>query len=318
MAIFASEVRHRLDLMREEHGQGLVEYALIISVVAIGAIAGLVFLKDNIKGLFSNAGSSIALGAGASTGPPSGGGGPVITITQSPTNPTTATTATFQFTSSPTGSSYSCQLDAQPASPCNVSTNVTYTSLSTGSHTFTVTPTPAGTNGTYAWTINGPPSITSVAINNGGGTNNTLDTGDQIVVTFNQPVLPGSVCTGWTGASPLTGIAATYTAATNILGPFTLASCVGGLHFATVDLTSGYLAADCPTPVLGGSITGTLTPSGGGTVLTMQLTYTTGTFNACFAQTVVIANQAVFDPDNAMAGSGGANIASFTWSDTHF
>ena len=43
----------------EESAQGLVEYALIIAIVSLGAIAALTFLKDNISGLFSKAGSSI-------------------------------------------------------------------------------------------------------------------------------------------------------------------------------------------------------------------------------------------------------------------
>jgi Flp pilus assembly pilin Flp len=48
------------ELREREEGQGLVEYALIISVVALGAIVALVFLKDQIKGLFSKAGNSIS------------------------------------------------------------------------------------------------------------------------------------------------------------------------------------------------------------------------------------------------------------------
>ena len=43
----------------EERGQGLVEYALIIAIVSLGAIAALTFLKDSITGLFSKAGSSV-------------------------------------------------------------------------------------------------------------------------------------------------------------------------------------------------------------------------------------------------------------------
>lgn len=69
-------------LRASESGQGLVEYALIIAIVSLGAIASLTFLKGSITGLFSKAGSSIsavAVGAGG------GGGGdttaPVVTIT---------------------------------------------------------------------------------------------------------------------------------------------------------------------------------------------------------------------------------------------
>ncbi len=47
----------------EPDGQGLVEYVLIIAIVALGTIAALTFLKGSITGLFSKAGSSIG-GAG--------------------------------------------------------------------------------------------------------------------------------------------------------------------------------------------------------------------------------------------------------------
>ena len=43
----------------EESAQGLVEYALIIAIVSLGAIAALTFLKGSIAGLFSKAGNSI-------------------------------------------------------------------------------------------------------------------------------------------------------------------------------------------------------------------------------------------------------------------
>jgi pilus assembly protein Flp/PilA len=45
--------------MHDEEGQTLVEYALIITVVALGVLGALYFLRDRIKTLFSNAGSSI-------------------------------------------------------------------------------------------------------------------------------------------------------------------------------------------------------------------------------------------------------------------
>lgn len=43
----------------EESGQTLVEYALIISLVAIAAVVALGFLSGKIQGLFSKAGSSL-------------------------------------------------------------------------------------------------------------------------------------------------------------------------------------------------------------------------------------------------------------------
>ena len=46
-------------LRNDESGQTLVEYALIIAIVALGAIVALVFLKDEIAGLFSKTGNKL-------------------------------------------------------------------------------------------------------------------------------------------------------------------------------------------------------------------------------------------------------------------
>jgi len=43
----------------EESGQTLVEYVLIISLVALGAIAALGFLSGRIQSIFSDSGSSL-------------------------------------------------------------------------------------------------------------------------------------------------------------------------------------------------------------------------------------------------------------------
>ena len=47
---------HRL--RDDEQAQTLTEYALIIAVIAIGLIAALFFLKEDLVGFFSKAGSS--------------------------------------------------------------------------------------------------------------------------------------------------------------------------------------------------------------------------------------------------------------------
>ncbi len=70
-----SALRHLRD---SERAQGLVEYALIIVVVSLGTIAALTFLRDNIRGLFSAAGSSIALGADGTGGTGTGTGRAVL------------------------------------------------------------------------------------------------------------------------------------------------------------------------------------------------------------------------------------------------
>ena len=46
-------------LREREEGQTLVEYALIISLVALACIAALIFLSGKIQALFTSAGNSL-------------------------------------------------------------------------------------------------------------------------------------------------------------------------------------------------------------------------------------------------------------------
>ena len=46
-------------LRRDEEGQGLAEYALILALIAIIAILSLIFLGDTINTLMSNIGETI-------------------------------------------------------------------------------------------------------------------------------------------------------------------------------------------------------------------------------------------------------------------
>jgi pilus assembly protein Flp/PilA len=45
--------------IRSEDGQGLVEYALIIAVIAIAVIVAMIFLRDQISNIFSNIGNNL-------------------------------------------------------------------------------------------------------------------------------------------------------------------------------------------------------------------------------------------------------------------
>ena len=48
-----------LEFIRNDEGQGLVEYALIIAVIAIAVIVAMVFLKGQISNIFSNVGNDL-------------------------------------------------------------------------------------------------------------------------------------------------------------------------------------------------------------------------------------------------------------------
>jgi pilus assembly protein Flp/PilA len=44
---------------RDDQGQGLIEYALIISVIAIAVIVAMVFLRGQLQIMFSNIGNNL-------------------------------------------------------------------------------------------------------------------------------------------------------------------------------------------------------------------------------------------------------------------
>ena len=44
----------------EAEGQGLVEYALIIAFIAVVVIVAMVFLREQISGMFSKVGNSLS------------------------------------------------------------------------------------------------------------------------------------------------------------------------------------------------------------------------------------------------------------------
>ncbi|MEK6227447.1 MAG: Flp family type IVb pilin [Chloroflexota bacterium] len=45
--------------MHDEGGQGLVEYALIIAVIAVAVIVAMLFLRDQLTNVFSNIGNNL-------------------------------------------------------------------------------------------------------------------------------------------------------------------------------------------------------------------------------------------------------------------
>ena len=57
MAYLSGLISHLLD--RDEEGQGLAEYALILVLIAIVAIVALIFLGGQVSTILSTVGSSI-------------------------------------------------------------------------------------------------------------------------------------------------------------------------------------------------------------------------------------------------------------------
>ena len=48
-----------MTFFRDENGQGMVEYALILGLIAVAAIVVIIFLGPKIKNMFANANSAI-------------------------------------------------------------------------------------------------------------------------------------------------------------------------------------------------------------------------------------------------------------------
>ncbi len=86
---------------------------------------------------------------------------PDTTISSGPTGTTSATTASFAFTATETGSTFECKLDAGAYAACTSPKD--YTALSAGSHTFSVRATDAADNtdaspATRTWTVQAAPT----------------------------------------------------------------------------------------------------------------------------------------------------------------
>jgi pilus assembly protein Flp/PilA len=45
--------------LRDDSGQGLVEYSLIIAVIAIAVIVAMIFLRGQLQNIFSNIGNNL-------------------------------------------------------------------------------------------------------------------------------------------------------------------------------------------------------------------------------------------------------------------
>ena len=112
--------------------------------------------------------------------PPADTTPPSTTIGSGPSGSTTSTSASFTFSSSESGSAFACQLDSGAWASC--SSPKAYSSLSTGSHTFSVRATDAAGNtdaspATQTWTITAPsdttPPTTTIDSGPNGSTTST-------------------------------------------------------------------------------------------------------------------------------------------------
>jgi Flp pilus assembly pilin Flp len=48
-----------MGFIRDDSAQGLVEYALVIALIAIGVIIAMIFLRGQLQGVFSSIGTNV-------------------------------------------------------------------------------------------------------------------------------------------------------------------------------------------------------------------------------------------------------------------
>jgi len=57
--MFSSSISSLDRILADDEGAGLIEYALILSIVSVTAILAMIFLRTNLMGLFSNIGNTV-------------------------------------------------------------------------------------------------------------------------------------------------------------------------------------------------------------------------------------------------------------------
>jgi hypothetical protein len=129
----------------------------------------------------------------AIVGPVSGPGAPDTTITSGPVGTVNTTSATFAFTSTVGGSSFTCTLDGGAATACASPTS--YSALSEGAHTFTVAATASGqtdlTPASRGWTIDiTAPTVLSTTPSDGAV---NVAAGSTATATFSEAMAAATV-----------------------------------------------------------------------------------------------------------------------------
>ncbi len=156
-------------LLRSERGSGIVEYSILIGVVAIGAIASLTYLGDQINGVYLKASENVATTAagGGAFKPPDGAAsaeGPAApTVSGGPADGSEGdgldyTNPTFTITGDDSTTEFQCSRDGSVFISCAGEESMG-PGLAPGLHTFEVRA--SSTNGTSTttvrtWTVSGP------------------------------------------------------------------------------------------------------------------------------------------------------------------
>ena len=141
---------------------------------------------------------SVTLTAGAAEEPPADTTAPETTIASGPASPTSSTAASFSFTSSESGSTFSCRLDSGSYLPC--SSPASYT-VAAGSHVFEVRATDAAgttdaTPAFWSWTVEAaapPPASGDPVLAAAGDIADCNLAGDEATAAVLDAISPNAV-----------------------------------------------------------------------------------------------------------------------------
>ena len=152
---------------------------------------------------------------------------PDTSIVTHPANPTNSGTAAFTYASTKSPSTFTCQVDAQPAASCPP-TGASYT-VAAGAHSFAVYATDQAGNrdssaATFVWTVD----QTAPVVTFHGAERHDRRRGD-VTFTVSEPTSSLSCDVDGLNAAPCTGVGASY--------PFTgLATGAHTAHVTAIDL----------------------------------------------------------------------------------
>jgi Big-like domain-containing protein len=183
---------------------------------------------------------------------------PDTTITSGPSATVNATSASFSFTSSIAGSTFTCALDGGTATACT--SPAAYSGLAAGAHTFSVAATANGitdpTPATRAWTIDLTAPVVGSTVPVDGATG--VATTANVTATFSEPMAAASITsstfglTNTTTGSPVgatvayngTNRTATLSPGTSLPAGTTFTARITGGAGGVTDAAGNPLAAD--------------------------------------------------------------------------
>ena len=243
---------------------------------------------------------------------------PAPSITSSPSNPTTSTSASFTYKDSQSGVTFKCALDTSTFTTCP--TSISYSSLAQGSHTFKVEAASTSATSTatsYSWSIVPPtPTITSEPSSTSTSTSATFKYSDSLAGVSYECSLDASSFS----SCPTSGI--TYTISAGGSHTFSVEAQVGSNTPSAAASDSFTVTTPTPTinsaptnPVASSSATFKYSDSQSGATFKCELD--TSGYSACASSGVTYTGLAdgthTFSIKGQLGSGTASTPASYSW-----